>query len=132
MSEPFATSEDLKDRWPSFPEGDEFYVDTLMLDASNMVRERWPNVDDRVLAGTLQADSLTRIVCTMVKTAILNSQTEGVESISVATGPFSDTRKFTNPNGNLYFAAEMIRLLDGYQSRRAFAVDLFESYRPSY
>lgn len=114
MPSPFAVAQDVKDRWPSFPTGQEAYALVLCNDASAMVRERWPNVDSRITSGALLAESLERVVCTMVKTAMLNGDSEGLESSTVTTGPFGDTRQFTNPNGSLYFTAEMIRLLDGY------------------
>lgn len=134
MAEPFANSFDLEARWPSFPYTDQQgYVDQLLTDASNMVRDRWPDVDARIAAGTLLAESLERVVCQMVKTAMLNPETEGLESQGINTGPFGITQKFSNPTGTLYFTAEMVRLLDGYgKKRRAFAVDLHSPQRPSY
>lgn len=115
MAAPFATHTELEARWPSFPYADqEEYADQLLVDASNMIRERWSDVDARIAAGTLMAESLERIVCQMVKTAMSNPEFEGVESYSINTGPFGETRKLANPTGTLYFTAEMIRLLDGY------------------
>lgn len=133
MAEPFATHTELEARWPSFPYQQEDYADQLLVDASNMIRERWPDVDARIDAGTLMAESLERIVCNMVKTAMLNPETEGLESEGVTTGPFGIDRKFSNPTGSLYFTAEMIRLLDGYgKKKRAFAVDLYSPQSPCY
>lgn len=109
-----ATVRDLQDRWPSFPTGQEDFANTMLTDASNMIRDRWPDVDDRINAGTLLAESVARVVCAMVKAAMLNPESEGIESFALTAGPFGDTRKFANPNGSLYFTAEMIRLLDGY------------------
>lgn len=119
MAEPFATHAELEARWPSFPYEQQDYADQLLIDASNMIRERWPDADDRIAAGTLMAESLERIVCQMVKTAMMNPDTEGLESQGITTGPFSVSRNFSNPTGSLYFTAEMIRLLDGYNRATA-------------
>lgn len=119
MAEPFATHAELEARWPSFPTGQEGYADQLLVDASTMIRERWPDVDARIAEGTLMAESLERIVCSMVKTAMLNPDNEGVESQGIRTGPFGLDQKFSNPTGTLYFTAEMIRLLDGYNRSTA-------------
>lgn len=133
MAEPFATHEHLEARWPSFPYQQQDYADQLLIDASNMIRDRWPDVDTRIAAGTLLAESLERVVCNMVKTAMLNPESEGLESQGITTGPFGIDRKFSNPTGSLYFTAEMIRLLDGYgKKKRAFAVDLSQPQGPCY
>lgn len=133
MAEPFATHAELEARWPSFPYEQQDYADKLLVDASNMIRDRWPDVDARIAAGSLLAESVERVVCQMVKAAMLNPETEGLESLGVTTGPFGTQQKFSNPTGSLYFSAEMIRLFDGYgKKRRAFAVDLSQPQRPCY
>lgn len=114
MSDPFATTSDLAARWPSYSAAQAAYAAILLADASTMIRERWPDVDSRVTSGALLAESLTRVVCTMVKTAMLNPDSEGLESHDQSVGPFGERRTFTNPNGSLYFTADMVRLLDGY------------------
>lgn len=114
MPAPFAVVQDVKDRWPSFPAGQDTYGTTLIADASDMIRARWTDVDARVTAGTLTAASLERIVVTMVKTAMLNPDSLGLESRDETVGPFGERKTYTNPNGNLYFTADMITLLDGY------------------
>jgi hypothetical protein len=66
----------------------------------------------------------------MVKRAMIVGEAEGLESRSQTAGVFSINDKFTNPNANLYFTAEDIRLLDGRAGRRAFAVDLSSNVTP--
>lgn len=114
MPDPFATTTDLAARWPSYPAAQAGYATTLLADASTMIRERWPDVDARVTSGALLAASLTRVVTAMVKTAMLNPDSEGLESRDQTVGPFGERRTFTNPNGSLYFTADMVRLLDGH------------------
>lgn len=121
---PFATASDVEARWRTLTSEEETVAETLCADASDMIRSRWPDVDDRIAVGTLSADSLLRVVANMVKRAMINAGTEGVESRQQTAGPFGVNDKFANPDANLYFNAEDLRLLDGRGARRAFAVDL--------
>lgn len=127
---PFATADDVEARWRTLSSAEITTADVLSTDASDMIRTRWSDVDDRIASGSLSADSLTRVVANMVKRAMIVGDREGLESRSQGAGPFSVSDKFANPNANLYFTAEDLRLLDGRQGRRAFAVDLSPNAAP--
>lgn len=127
---PFATATDVAARWRTLTSEEVTRADVLAADASDMVRTRWPDVDDRVTAGTLSALSLTRVVANMVKRAMIVGNNEGLESHSEGSGPFNYSDKFTNPNANLYFTAEDVRLLTGKRGGRAFGVDLSSNVPP--
>ncbi len=128
---PFATAQDVEDRWRTLTPEETAVADVLIVDASDIIRTRWPDVDARVASsGALTAGSLLRVVANMVKRAMINAGTEGLESRSQGAGPFSVSDKFANPNANLYLTSEDIRLLGGSQARRAFAVDLTPSATP--
>lgn len=129
MSTPFATTADLADRWPSYSADQEIYAMTLLADASAMIRERWRDVDARIASGALMSDSLVRIVCGMVKRAMINTDSEGLQSHSETAGTLSEQRTFTNPDGNLYPTSSDVRVLDSRPTRRAFAVDLSSADR---
>lgn len=113
MADPFATHTDVEARWRPLSDAEDAVADILAIDASDMVRERWSNVDDRIAAGTLTADALTRIVAQMVKRAMIAGDALGLESRSQAVGPFSVSDKFSNPNGNLYLTSADVAYLDG-------------------
>lgn len=130
MSAPFATADDVVDRWRALSSDEQRVADSLAEDASDMIRTRWPDVDDRIAAGTLTSLSLTRVVASMVKRAMIVGNNEGIESRQQQAGPFGVNDKFANPNANLYFTAEDLRLLDGRTARRAFAVDLSSNVPP--
>lgn len=133
MSElPFATAQDVEDRWRALTDNELAVATVLVNDASDIIRTRWPDVDDRVSAGTLTAASLLRVVAGMVKRAMISADAEGVESRSQVAGPFSVSDKFANPNANLYLTAEDVRLLGGRAARRAFAVDLSTNVPPGW
>lgn len=127
---PFATASDVEERWRTLSTAESTTADALSADASDMIRTRWPDVDARIATGSLTDGSLTRVVANMVKRAMVNLDAEGLESRAQTAGIFSVSHKFTNPNGNLYFTAEDLRLLDGRAGRRAFAVDLSPAVTP--
>ncbi|MDB5716446.1 MAG: hypothetical protein JWO15_3843 [Sphingomonadales bacterium] len=129
---PFATATDVAARWRTLTSDEQKVANQLALDASDMIRSRWPSVDSRIGSGALTAASLTRVVASMVKRAMMNGEVEGIASRAQAAGPFSKTDTYANPNANLYFTAEDIRLLDGRPPRRAFAVDLSPGMRPDW
>ncbi len=128
---PFATAQDVSDRWRTLTPEETAVADVLIVDASDIIRTRWPDIDARVASGALTAGSLLRVVANMVKRAMINAGTEGLESRSQGAGSFSVSDKFANPNANLYLTSEDIRLLGGSQARRAFAVDLTPSATPA-
>lgn len=112
VEQPFASADDLQDRWRPLST-DEFALAQVKIgDASDMIRERWPDVDARILAGTLRESSVVRVVAAMVKRSMSNAN-EGVESSAEQAGPFGHTVKFANPEGNLYLTADEVRVLDG-------------------
>ena len=119
MATPFATAEDVQARWRPLTDAEYLVADTLTADASDMIRVRWPDVDDRITAGSLDADSVLRVVANMVRRSMLVGDNEGWESRNESAGPFSHGGKLANPNGNLYFTADEIRLFDGSYTRRS-------------
>lgn len=127
---PFATASDVEARWRTLSTAESTIADTLAADASNMIRTRWPDVDDRISGGSLSGESLTRVVAFMVKRAMDRPAPDGYETFTQGAGPFNAGGKLANPNGNLYFTAEDLRLLDGRTGRRAFAVDLSPNVAP--
>jgi hypothetical protein len=130
MSAPFATHQDVQARWRTLVSDEQDIADQLAADASDIIRIRWPNVDDRVTAGELQAESIVRVVAAMVKRAMIRPVPEGFESFTQAAGPLSAGGKVANPNGNLYLSAEEVRLFEGPRTRRAFGVDLSPNVAP--
>lgn len=113
---PFASSDDLKARWPDLSNTE--VAETLLSDASQLIRDTcpgWAHASD----ATLKA-----IVCAMVKRAMIaGSDNAGLSSTQETTGPFSQTWNFSNPTGDLYLTrAEKQRLGQGRQ--RAFSVSM--------
>lgn len=114
---PFAVAQDVADRWRPLSATEEATADILAADASQMIRDRWPDVDDRIAAGTLDPATLIRVVAGMVKRAMISRDSEGLDSRAQTAGPFSVNDKFSNPMGNLYFSGDDLRVFDGYTSQ---------------
>lgn len=113
MAAPFAYHADVEARWRTLTAAEQAIADQLAMDASDMIRERWADVDSRILAGTLSAGSLARVVANMVKRAMISPAGDGVEQHSETAGPFSINDKYSNPLGNLYLSADDVRFFDG-------------------
>lgn len=112
MADPFATYADVEARWRTLTSSEQTVATTLIADASDMIRTRWPDVDQRITDEALAAESVTRVVANMVKRAMIVGDNEGLESRQQTAGPFGVNDKFANPNANLYFTADDLRLFE--------------------
>lgn len=113
---PFASSDDLKARWPDL--ADTKLAETLLSDASQLIRDTCP--------GWAHASKATliAIACAMVKRAMIaGSDNAGLSSTQETAGPYSQTLTYSNPTGDLYLTrAEKQRLGQGRQ--RAFSISM--------
>lgn len=109
---PFATVEDLEDRWPDIPDFDERYLKVTLEDASYFILDVVPT------AKYAPRQTLTRVTCTIVR-RYLETQGEmtGYTSYTTVTGPFSDTARPTNPNGGFYLTKLDRQVLSNGTSR---------------
>lgn len=116
----YGSVDDLRDRWPSLPATSDAQATILLGAASRKLRVAVPGLDDLIAAGTLEADLVTDVVCSMVKRAMIaGDQAEGVSQQTA--GPYSMT--FANPTGDLYLTKSEKHDL-GIGVQRAFTVDL--------
>lgn len=111
----YAEAADLQARWRSLTTEETSRATVLLGDASVWLRAWFPDLDDRLAAGTLEADVPKMVVCAMVKRAMLDSDGLSSEQSQQTAGPFSVTaqRAFSNPDGNLYVTARERDLLLG-------------------
>lgn len=118
MAAPFASTADLAARWRPLSEEEDSRAEVLIDDASVLILDLAPDVEDRVSAVSLKA-----IVCAMVKRAMQSTGgMDGVTQTQQSAGPFSVGYSFANPSGDLYLTkSEKQRLRMG---QRAFSVDL--------
>lgn len=127
MPNVYASPDDVAARWRPLSSQEEATASALLVDASFRVRRRFPTVDARIAAGTLDALEVVGVVAGMVKRAMLAGGEDGVAQLTEAAGPYSSSRRYVNPLGNLFFTADDIDALGDpltSPSRRAFAVDL--------
>lgn len=116
MSMPFAHKQDLIAGWRPLTPAEDAIADSLLADASYWVRVWYPELDP--IANDHGPQMVVR---SMVKRALLNSDSEGISQATQneTTGPWSHstTRSFTNPDGSLYLTKREIELLDTITGR---------------
>ncbi|WP_138443524.1 hypothetical protein [Sinomonas susongensis] len=119
---PFATLDELKQRWPDFPAGADDHATVLLEDASQFILDTVPN------AAMAAEATRRRIVCAVVRRAMPVPGAEaGYSSIQQAAGPFSQTMTPVNPSGDFYLTkAERKALGDGTQ--KAFGAQVGSLY----
>ena len=118
--EPFATVDELKQRWPDFPAGADAHAAVLLADASQYMVDNYP--------CTLSAKAATRrrIVCAVVRRAMPQGGiAAGITQVTGTTGPLSYTATAANPSGDFYLTKEEKRAL-GNGRQRAFGVQVAE------
>lgn len=119
-SVPLATVEDLKMRWPDMPLGSGPHAETLLTDASALIRSQLP------ANQPLDEQVALMIVCQMVRRAMATPAIpEGATSISQSAGPFATTLGFSSggSNNSLYLTRAEKKLL-GIGRQRAGSFDL--------
>lgn len=117
MPDPFATPEDLADRWRALSPAEEARAVVLLDDASRLIRGAFAGIDARIGTDVDEGD-LRMVAANMVKRAMLGTEVEGVTSEAQTVGPFSVTRQYQNPLGNLYLSATERDLLGGVAAGR--------------
>lgn len=109
---PFATLQELKARWPDFPAGADDHATVLLEDSSQFILDVCPT------AETVDPATRRRIVCAVVRRSMQAAQQgmEGIQSESLASGPFSMSQTPSNPHGDFYLTkAERKALGEGKQ-----------------
>lgn len=113
----YATVSDLESRWRTLTAEEKLRAEVLLADAAVWLRTWIPGLDASIATGAVDAGAAVMVSCAMVKRAMLNSESEGLESVSrqQTAGPYSfaDRSAFSNPEGNLYLTAREIELLKG-------------------
>lgn len=111
------------------PSGDEYdRAEQLFDEAALWLRAWFPDVDDRIAAGSLDAGVAAMVSRNMVKRALRSGDFDGVKQsqLTQTLGSISATesRTYSNPDGNLYVTAQEADLLRGVAPRTASAVSM--------
>lgn len=114
----FATATELESRWRTLSTDEKARATVLLGDASVWLRAWFPDLDDRIASGELDADAAKMVACAMVKRAMLDSDGMSSEETQQTAGPFSvsNQRAFSNPEGNLYITTLERNLLLGIRT----------------
>ena len=108
---PFATLDELKERWPDFPTGADAHATVLLEDASQFILDVLPTAADA------PERTRRRIVCAVVKRAMAAAEDLGVAQAQQTAGPYSGSYTPTNPHGDFYLTKpEKIALGEGRQA----------------
>lgn len=123
LTVPFATADDLAGRWRPLTSDEATRADILLGDASQLILDE----DKRgIYSAATDPASLTlvRIVCAMVKRAMLSPTGDGgpVSQMQQAAGPFSMATTYSNPAGDVYLTSAERRAL-GFSRQRAGGFD---------
>jgi len=128
IAAPFASAADLASRWRTLTSGEEASAGVLLADASSLILDECPTADlvadDDAAALAKRTATLKRIVCAMVKRAMVRGADEvGVQTSQTTAGPFSQSQTYSNPTGDLYLTKAERRALPCGRGR-AFMVDM--------
>lgn len=104
-SMPAVTVADLEARWHTLTDTEKTMASSLIGDAINYIKQICPNYDD------IPTDTIKRIVCAMVKRAMLSRDSSGISQQSETVGSFSASYTWSNPTGDLYLTREERRQL---------------------
>ena len=113
MAAPFATADDVAARWRPLTADEDSVATTLCLDASNLLRARFPGIDAQI-GQQLDQDVVIAVVAGIVKRAMLGGG-DGVASQSDSVGPYGQNRTFANPLGNVFLTQADITMIIGYR-----------------
>ena len=102
---PAVTVADLEARWHTLTDTEKTVASSLIGDAINYIKQLCPNYDD------IPTDTVKRIVCAMVKRAMLSRDSSGISQQSETVGSFSASYTWSNPTGDLYLTREERRQL---------------------
>lgn len=130
MTEPFATAFDYQDRAYEQGAWTEAQLDMKLAEASRIVRDAAPNVDDRIADKRLDLERVKDIVCAMVARAKPLTDIGipfGADSTQIGVDVFQKTVRFGAASGGgagaLYLSKDERRTL-GVRTQRAFTIDL--------
>lgn len=102
MQQPYATPQDLADRWRPLLPDEQTKAATLLADATYWLHRWFPDRCAAIDNGSEDSRGVLIVVCNMVKRALLTPDLDNVQSQSQTQGPFSVSRTYSNPQGNLF------------------------------
>lgn len=116
MADPFADASDVAALWRPLTDQETAQANALLVGASAMLRAEYPGIDDQITSGAVDAEVMTFVAASMVKTAMIGGANgDGARSVSQSAGPFSTSVSYVNPTGALYITPVFDRMIRGYR-----------------
>ena len=109
----FASAEDVAARWRPLTSAEESVAEALLIDASLLIRARFPGIDAQSASGQVDPDVLVAVTAGMVKRAMI-APADGISQESQGMGPFTHSQSYANPLGNVFLTQADITLILGY------------------
>lgn len=106
----FADVSDLEARWHTLDESEAAKAETLLSDASAILTRLIGEID---ISDTDYMQLLKQVCCNMVIRAMSATESDsyGVDSMSMTAGVYSQSWNYNNPTGDLYLTKLEKRLL---------------------
>ena len=119
----FASTSDVEGLWRTLTEDEKVIAGNQLTFASAIIRQAVPDIDDRIAAGTLDADLVKNVAVSMVLRVMRNPDGKLEESID----DYSYRRDSAQSTGAMYLSDSELKLLKARRSR-SFSV---APYRPT-
>jgi len=130
MGTPYATAQDLVDRWRPLTPAELARATVLLGDAGTRIRAAVPDVDTRLAAGALDPNIPLLVSVEMVRRAMLSPVDQPpAAQVQQTAGPFSRGISFANPTNDLYLMKAERQMLGG-GGQQAFTVDMAPDAAP--
>ena len=120
---PWATHQDLEQRWRGLTAVEQARATVLIEDAQSLIKDECAQWEQA------SAETLRRVVCAIVKRAMNaplgDDDLAGASSTSMSAGPFTQQVSFSNPSGDLYLTKAETRSVNGRRGA-AFEINLLQ------
>lgn len=138
MAADYAELADLRFHWPKLSAEDEPEAAQKLHEASIEIRGNYPDLDRRIAvpieAGGMDPEIPKLVACRMVKRSMTapDDHMAGVDQVQQSAGPFGQTLRFTNPDGNIYLSKGDRNLLKASRPKgKAFTIHPGAAYVPT-
>lgn len=126
---PFAAAADLAARWRPLSDAEQTVAETLLGDASEILRTHVPDLDARLASGELRRALVVQVVTAMVRRAMANPG--GATSRTHSIDDWTQTERYDAAREGLYVGADELALLSpADESAGAFTIGAARRARP--
>ena len=134
--DPFADYTDVQAIWRTLTDDEIQTVTARVAEASQMIRDEVPlvdglDVDERILAGTLNSATVRNVVVSMVERVVVPARFVRQSSVAVDDGSHSETIDSSVSSGEMFISSNELRRLLGRRvvgRQVAFTVDTMSAW----